>query len=121
MANKPLTPLSARQVVMIVNNVRKVMLTGDTENLTKQAYDFLYQAPGFIAHYDLYGFRGYYENANKLADDIVANQNINQWRNFRPGERDYEYQMAKKECYNAICKMLEIEFGYKPVTKQYWW
>lgn len=119
MANKPLTPLSSRQVAMIVGNVRKVVTTRNSKNLSKQAYNFLYQASGFIAHYNLYGFQAEYENTSILAVAILNNKSSNQWGNFRPGEDLYEYQMAKKTCYNAICDMLE-SLGYKATRNNGW-
>jgi hypothetical protein len=57
---------------------------------------------GFIAHYDLYGFIAHYSTPNSLKRDIISYAGQNQWNNFRPGERDYEYMMAKKDVYNRI-------------------
>ena len=117
--NKPLSPLTSRQIAMIVNNIRKVVVTSESNNLTKQAYNFLYHASGFIAHYDLNGFRGNYSIVSELISDILNNKPNNQWTNFRSGERDYDYYMAKKTCYNAICDMLE-SFGYKATRNNHW-
>jgi len=116
MANKPLTPLSSRQVAMIVGNIRKVMTTKTSKNLTKQSYDFLYQASGFIAHYNIYGFQIEYTNTVQLAIDILNNKGSNQWNNFRTGEEHYDYYMAKKVCYNAICDML-VSLGYRATRR----
>ena len=30
------------------------------------------------------------------------NQDINQWDNFHPGQKDYDYMMQKKDIYNQI-------------------
>ena len=106
MKTKGLVPLTQRQISMIVGNIRKVITTNDINLLSKQAYNFLYLASGFIAHYNLYGFRDAYGTGRALARDILRNKGINQWDNFRPGERDYEYMMGKKACYNQICDML---------------
>ena len=116
---KHIEPLTSRQIAMIVGNIRKVVTTGNSLNLTKQAYNFLYLASGFIAHYNLYGFQVEYAETTKLAADILNNKASNQWSNFRPGERDYEYNMAKKNCYNAICDMLE-DLGYKATRPEGW-
>jgi hypothetical protein len=94
-----LTPLTERQKSMIVNNV--INACRDITKLNKTGYKFLHLANGFIAHYDLYGFISYYED-HDLVQDILDNQRSNQWTNFRPGERNYEYQMSKKEVYNRI-------------------
>jgi hypothetical protein len=93
-------------VVRIVNNIAKVIKTSNIELLTKQAYNYLYLAQGFIAHYNLHGFRDYYQDTATLKDDILQFQDSNQWTNFHPGERDYEYMMQKRDIYNAICKAI---------------
>jgi hypothetical protein len=94
-----LTPLTERQKTLIVNNVVKACK--DITSLTKTGYNFLYLASGFIAHYDLNGFIDFYSYVN-LKNDIVGFAGQNQWKNFRPGERDYEYYMAKADVYNRI-------------------
>lgn len=112
-------PLTSRQIAMIVGNIRKVMTTRNSKNLSKQAYNFLYLASGFIAHYNLYGFQGAYEDVGQLALEILDNKDNNQWGNFREGEDFYDYYMSKKDCYNAICKMLE-DLGYKATRPNGW-
>jgi hypothetical protein len=77
----------------------------DITKLNKRAYDYLNLCCGFIAHYNKYGFMDYYSDIS-LVDDIKANASMNQWHNFREGERDYEYQMAKKSVYNRIVEAL---------------
>ena len=47
----------------IINNVKRVIETRDMNNLTKVAYDFIYQQSGFIAHYNYNGFIEYYEDS----------------------------------------------------------
>jgi uncharacterized protein (UPF0297 family) len=94
-----LTPLTERQQALIVSNIVKAVKNID--NLNKTGYNFINQCSGFIAHYDLYGFIASY-TGESLKRDILSYAGQNQWRNFRPGERDYEYMMAKKEVYNRI-------------------
>ena len=96
-----MTPLTERQKTLIVNNVVKACKNID--NLNKTGYNFLYLASGFIAHYDLYGFIANY-TGESLKRDIISFAGQNQWNNFRPGERDYDYYMAKKDVYNRILK-----------------
>lgn len=95
-----LTPLTERQKTLIVNNV--VSACKNSDNLNKTGYNFLYLASGFIAHYNMYGFRSEYAPEGRLARTILRNARSNQWTNFRPGERDYEYYMAKADVYNRI-------------------
>ena len=94
-----LAPLTERQMTLIVNNVVKACKNID--NLNKTGYNFVYQCAGFIAHYDLYGFIASY-TGESLKRDLISYAGINQYSNFRPGEKFYEYNMSKKEVYNRI-------------------
>jgi hypothetical protein len=94
--------LTNRQTDLIVSSLRKVFQTGDTQHLSKSAYNFLYLCSGFIAHYNLYGFRDEYQDVSYLKRMILANVSNNQWNNFRAGERDYDYYMQKRDIYNRI-------------------
>ena len=102
-----LVPYTPRQTDLIISSIRKVMKTGDINNLTKLAYKFLYLASGFIAHYNLGGFCDEYADVEKLRFDIQRNQANNQWGNFRPGDADYDYYMQKRDIYNRICAAIE--------------
>ena len=94
-----LTPLTERQKVLIVSNVVKACK--DITQLNKTGYRYLYLCSGFIAHYDLYGFISFYEHIS-LKNDLIGFAGQNQWKNFRHGERDYEYYMSKADVYNRI-------------------
>jgi hypothetical protein len=96
-----LVALTERQKTLIVNNVVKACKNID--NLNRTGYNFVCQASGFIAHYDLYGFIASY-TGESLKRDIVSFAGQNQSNNFRPGERGYEYYMSKKDVYNRIVK-----------------
>jgi len=89
-----MTPLTERQKTLIVNNVIKAVKNID--NLNKTGYNFLYLASGFIASY----------TGQSLKQDIISFAGSNQWNNFRPGERDYDYYMAKKDVYNRILQAI---------------
>ena len=94
-----LTPLTERQKTLIVSNVVKACKNID--NLNKTGYNFVYNCSGFIAHYDLYGFIASY-TGESLKRDLISYAGQNQWKNFRPGERDYDYYMSKADVYNRI-------------------
>lgn len=104
--------LTLRQTDLIVSSIRKVFETNDINNLTNSAYKFLNLSSGFIAHYNLYGFRDAYANVNGLKHQLAQNYGSNQWNNFHPGENGYDYMMQKKEIYNRICELFESE-GYE--------
>lgn len=97
-----LVALTERQKSLIVSNVVKACKNID--NLNKTGYKYINLCSGFIAHYDLYGFISAYSNPGSLKRDIISYAGQNQWNNFRPGERDYDYMMAKKDVYNRIIK-----------------
>ena len=96
----PLTPLTPRQKALIVSNVLKAC--EDIEKLNSSGYKYLHLCSGFIAHYNLQGFKAYY-SAHSLKRDIESNYRQNQWNNFRVGvDKDAEYYHSKRDVYNAI-------------------
>ena len=95
-----LKPLTDIQQTRIVNNV--IAACRDINKLNKTGYDFLYLSSGFIAHYDIHGFKAHYSERGSLQADIEAYARFNQWHNFRKGERDAEYYHSKRDTYNAI-------------------
>ena len=97
--------LTNKQARLIVNNL--VEACNNTEKLSKAGYKFIYLANGFIAHYDIYGFKAYYIAEGDLCSDILEYKHQNQYKNISPGDENYEYYMQKKEIYNAVCKKLE--------------
>ena len=98
-----MTPLTTRQKALIVSNIVKAVKNID--NLNKTGYNYIYNCSGFIAHYDMYGFIASY-SGESLKRDILSYAGQNQWKNFRPGERDYEYYQAKADVYNEIVSQI---------------
>lgn len=94
-----LQPLTDRQKTLIVNNV--VSACKDINKLNKTGYNFLYLASGFIAHYNMYGFKDFYSD-NNLRQEILSNVKQNMWNNFTPRDRDYDYYMSKADVYRRI-------------------
>lgn len=94
-----MTPLTQRQKQLIAKNV--LAACKDINKLNKTGYDFINIASGFIAHYDINGFKAYYSE-HSLQDDIERYARQNQYSNFRKGEGYYDYYMAKRDCYNMI-------------------
>jgi hypothetical protein len=97
-------PYTTTQKTRIVNNIMAAIAM-NIDKLNGPAYRFISGCPGFIAHYNLSGFKAHYETES-LARAILANQPINQWVNFKPGHDWYEYNMARKDIYNTICNNL---------------
>jgi hypothetical protein len=107
-----LEPFSIEEEQRIIRDCVKA--ANNIKTLTDKAYRFLNLSSGFIAHYDRFGFMEHYREPGSLRQDILAYQNHNQWGNFRPGERGYEYYMQKKKIYNAVCDCLKNNLEYRP-------
>jgi hypothetical protein len=107
-----LAPFSFEEEQKIIRDCVKA--ANSIEDMTDKACRFLNLSNGFIAHYDKSGFMGYYREPGSLKKDILDNQRNNQWGNFRPGEREYEYYMQKKNIYNAVCDWLKNNIEYRP-------
>jgi hypothetical protein len=107
-----LEPFSVEEEQRIIRDCVKA--GRNIDDLTDKAYRFLNLSSGFIAHYNKFGFMDYYREPGSLKKDILANQNRNQWGNFQPGERGYEYYMQKKNIYNAVCDCFKNNVEYRP-------
>ena len=92
-------PLTPRQKALIVSNVLKACT--DIEKLNGTGYKYLYLCSGFIAHYNLNGFKAYYRR-HSLKDDIEANYRQNQWANFAKNDEHARYYHSRRDVYNAI-------------------
>jgi hypothetical protein len=99
-----LKPLTDRQKTLIVNNV--VSACKDINKLNKTGYNFLYLASGFIAHYNLHGFKAFYSD-NTLRQEILLNLKQNMWTNFTPRDRDFDYYMSKADVYRRIVEQIQ--------------
>lgn len=88
---------------LIVNNVIKAC--SDISKLNSRGYKYLYLCSGFIAHYNIHGFKSYYENAS-LIRDIFHNAESNTWANFREGDKNYHYYKSKAQVYKKIVDKL---------------
>jgi hypothetical protein len=107
-----LEPFSIEEEQKIIRDCVKA--ANNIETMTDRAYRFLNLSSGFIAHYDKFGFIENYRESGRLKQDIPGYQNHNQWGNFRPGERGYEYYMQKKKISNAVCDCLKNNVEYRP-------
>ena len=61
-------------VKAIEQNIRLVMRTGDIKKLNGKTYHFITQHMGFIAHYDLGGFRDEYRNVEELKHKLQTSE-----------------------------------------------
>ena len=89
-----MTPLSTAQQQRIANNI--FAACENIQNLNATGYKFLNQCGGFIAHYDMDGFKAFYSPHGSLVRDIYRNESINQYANYRAGERFADYYHSKR-------------------------
>jgi hypothetical protein len=95
--------ITEKQKRLIVNNIVKAC--DDINKLNGTGYKFIYLASGFIAHYDINGFKGHYSTYD-LTRDILSNENSNKWNNFREGDKHYHYYKSKADIYSRIVAKL---------------
>jgi len=55
----------------VVKNFSKVIESRDINNMTKELYNFLNLYCGFIAHYDINGFKSVYSTPKQFADVFI--------------------------------------------------
>ena len=99
-----LQPMSPSKANHIVKNV--VLACEDITKLTDSSYKWLHICSGFIAHYNLDGFKGEYCAPGSLRLAVLRWKNQNQWENLIGGE-DSTYYEQKRDMYNRICDALE--------------
>lgn len=103
-----LTPITQKQSLNIANNIAKVIKKQDMELLSSASYKFISICSGFIAHYDLQGFKNHYSNnVMQFAGEILNFKSISGKTNYREGEKNYEYYKSKADTYILICEQLE--------------
>jgi hypothetical protein len=94
----------------IIANIEKVIRTKNIELLRKSSYDFLYLMSGFIAHYDINGFKDHYSDVDDLINDIRNSVDItdpermvrDKWFENEYGEA---YCNSKAEIFRALNKL----------------
>lgn len=95
--------ITEKQKSLIVNNIVKAC--SDIEKLNGTGYKYIYLASGFIAHYNIGGFKDHYSRYN-LESDIIKNLQSNLWLNFREGDQNYHYYKSKADVYRRIVEKL---------------
>lgn len=73
----------------IIKAYRKLQKSGTLDGLTKEMYHFFIYACEDIAHYDLQGFRAYYDNSfRKLEDELLSRRGL--WTRFSDRDRIFK-------------------------------
>ena len=99
--------LTLKEQELIFKNVIKAC--SDIDKLNSRGYEYLYLCSGFIAHYNVHGFKNHYSGAH-LAKDILNNEGSNKWLNFSEGDKDYHYYKSKAAVYSRICNRLKMDY-----------
>ena len=73
----------------VVRNFKKVIEARDSNHMQRELYEFLHLHCGFIAHYDIHGFRATYSDPQDFADVFI--------RHF---DREHQYFSACYACHN---------------------
>ena len=92
-----------KQKSLIVNNI--VRACKDIEKLNGTGYKFIHLASGFIAHYNINGFKDHYTRKDLIVD-ILDNEERNMYNNFREGDTNYHYYKSKADIYKRICSKI---------------
>jgi hypothetical protein len=95
--------LTLKEQDLIVKNVVKAC--SDISKLNGRGYKYLYLCSGFIAHYNIHGFKSHYED-HSLIRDILNNKEWNRYANFSEGDKNYHYYKSKAEVYKKIVDKL---------------
>ncbi len=73
----------------VVRKFRKVIESHDMNMMDKELYEFLHLYCGFIAHYNIYGFRETYASPREFADVFI--------RHF---DKDHRYFCGNYACHS---------------------
>jgi hypothetical protein len=60
----------------VSKNIAQVIKSNDINKLNKTGYDFVMNMSGFIAHYDINGFKYEYSSVSKLIHDIATSMDV---------------------------------------------
>lgn len=102
-----LTPLNSKT---ILNNIELVFKTNNITKLNKPTYHFLMNIPGFIAHYDLYGFQSNYSNVADLINQLSNTDlqwGIDHYSTYGIEQYGKKYGESNAIIYTELIKLVE--------------
>lgn len=100
----------------IIRSVESVLKTGDIDKLTQDAYGFVMNMSGFIAHYDINGFKSEYNNTADLLRELQKSVDVSDAERYIndswfSNNEQSEYYASKTEILVAIrgmCKKYAV-------------
>jgi len=96
----------------IIKSIEKVVKTKNIDNLSMEAYQFINIASGFIAHYDINGFKYEYQNVADFVRDLQNSMDVKNPSRyledpyFSKGDQK-EYYANKGEILKFIAELVE--------------
>ncbi len=98
----------ALPVKSVLRNVENIFKSRDISKMTKATYNTLYLMSGFIAHYDINGFKYHYENVSDLARDIARSSDTSDAGRY---VRDSWFKDQYGEAYCASKSAMYVGLG----------
>lgn len=98
----------------ILRSIEAIFKNNTMDKLTKDAYQFAHNMSGFIAHYDMGGFKAYYENVEDFRSDLLRSSDITDA--FRYVKDDYFSKQEQAQYYADKTKVL---VGIKNLCEKY--
>lgn len=96
----------------ITNNVKKVINSGNIDNLSKASYNFISGISGFIAHYNIDGFKDYYNDVDTFIMDLKNSTDLTDYNRyindafFQKDEHSKDYYTSKSKTLEALNNLL---------------
>ena len=80
-------------MIAVIKNFKEVIETRNIDKMTKELYEFLHLHCGFIAHYDINGFKATYKSPRDFAEVFI--------RHF---DREHPYYSGVYRCHEEPYK-----------------
>jgi len=113
------------QVPTLERSIAAVFRTGDIGKLDKYTYKFIVNNMGFIAHYDLHGFRCAYADLDEFRTTLQTSEysrgldyNLN-WADSYEGDRDFLKWYGPAYCQSVAAGIRRIVAVARTQREQY--
>ena len=80
-------------MIAVIKNFKEVIENKDIDRMNKELYEFLHLHCGFIAHYDINGFKATYKSPRDFAEVFI--------RHF---DREHRYYSRIYSCHEEVYK-----------------
>ena len=98
----------------ILKSAERIFKHNDINFLTNEAYKFIMNLSGFIAHYDLHGFRATYADVRELRDQLDNEFFLS---DAKRDENDGDFKKWYGDTYNK--SVAETKRGLVALTREY--